>query len=85
MYTRSLQLGIRTGRIRTDAEFFGKFKNRALGSSNLRTTSKNLRTASAQIFKAKNRALLRFLINIFHLYIHKKFLSVNNTGSTIWI
>jgi hypothetical protein len=67
---------IRTSCIRTDAEFLGKFKNRALGSSNLRTTSKNLRTASAQIFKAKNRVLLPFLIHIFHLYIHKKFLSV---------
>jgi hypothetical protein len=33
----------------------GKFKNRALGGSNLKTTSKNLRTASAQIFKAKNQ------------------------------
>jgi hypothetical protein len=46
---------IRTGRIRTDVEFLGKFKNRALGSSNSRTTSKNLRTTSAQIFKAKNQ------------------------------
>ena len=46
---------IRTGPIRLGAEFWGKFKTRALGSSNLRTTSKNLRTASAQIFKAKNQ------------------------------
>ena len=46
---------IRTSLIRTGAEFLGKFKNRALGGSNLRTTSKNLRTASAQIFKAKNQ------------------------------
>ena len=76
-YTQSLI--IRTGCIRTDAGFLGKFKNQALGSSNLRTTSKNLRTASAQIFKAKNRVLLPFLIHIFHLYIHKKFLSVNST------
>ena len=45
---------IRTSLIRTGVEFLGKFKNRALGGSNLRTTSKNLRTASAQIFKAKN-------------------------------
>jgi hypothetical protein len=44
----------------------GKFKNPALGSSNLRTTSKNLRTASAQIFKAKNRVLLPFLIHWDH-------------------
>ena len=57
---------IRTRRIRTAAEFLGKFKNRALGSSNLRTTSKNLRTANAQIFKAKNRVLLPFLT---HMYI----------------
>ena len=46
---------IRTSLIRTSAEFLGKFKTRALGGSNLRTTSKNLRTASAQIFKAKNQ------------------------------
>ena len=32
---------IRTGPIRLSAEFWGKFKTRALGSSNLRTTSKN--------------------------------------------
>ena len=46
---------IRTSPIRTNAEFLWKFKTWALGSSNLRTTSKNLRTASAQIFKAKNQ------------------------------
>ena len=46
---------IRTSLIRTDAEFLGKFKHRALGSSNLSTTSKDLRTTRAQIFKAKNR------------------------------
>ena len=45
---------IRTTSIRLDAEILGKFKTRALGSSNLRTTSKNLRTTRAQIFKAKN-------------------------------
>ena len=45
---------IRTSLIRTDAECLGKFKHRALGSSNLSTTSKNLRTTRAQIFKAKN-------------------------------
>ena len=33
---------IRNGLIRNSAEFLGKFKNRALGSSNLRTTTKNL-------------------------------------------
>ena len=38
-YTQSLIIG--TSCIRTAAEFLGKFKNRALGSSNLRTTSKN--------------------------------------------
>ena len=57
---------IRTGPIRLSAEFLEKFKTRALGTSNLRTTSKNLRTASAQIFKAKNQVLLPFLI---HMYI----------------
>merc|ERR1711997_1337131 len=46
---------IRTSLIRTSTEFLGKFKSRALGGSNLRTKSKNLRTASAQIFKAKNQ------------------------------
>ena len=46
---------IRTSLIRISAEFLGKFKTRALGAANLRTTSKNLRTASAQIFKAKNQ------------------------------
>ena len=46
---------IRTSLIRLSAEFLGKFKTRALGGSNLRTTSNNLRTASAQIFKAKNQ------------------------------
>merc|ERR1712037_751949 len=57
---------IRTSPIRLDPEILGKFKTQALGSSNLRTTSKNLRTASAQIFKAKNQVLLPFLI---HMYI----------------
>jgi hypothetical protein len=62
-----------------------------LGNTNLRTTSKNLRTASPQIFK-----LLPFLIHIFifHLYIHEfdffflslfLFLSVNNTQYKIEI
>ena len=46
---------IRTSPIRLDPEILGKFKTRALGNSNLRTTSKNLRTASPQIFKAKNQ------------------------------
>ena len=53
---------IRTSPIRLDPEILGKFKTRALGSSNLRTTSKNLRTASAQIFKAKNQVLLPFFL-----------------------
>ena len=51
-YTQSLI--IRTDPIRLGAEFWGKFKTRALGSSNLRTTSKNLRTTRVQIFKDKN-------------------------------
>ena len=46
---------IRTTSIRLDAEILGKFKTRALGSSNLRTTSKNLRTPRAQIFKAESQ------------------------------
>ena len=51
---------MRDGRIRNGAEILGKFKNRALGSSNSRTTLMNLRTASAQIFKAKSQVLLPF-------------------------
>ena len=34
---------IRNGLIRNSAEFLGKFKKRALGRSNLRNASKNLR------------------------------------------
>ena len=62
---------IRTGRIRTAAESLGKFKKLAVGSSNLRTKSKNLRTATAQIFKAKNRVLFSFLISFTCTYLHK--------------
>ena len=54
---------IRTSPIRLNPEILGKFKTRALDRSNLRTTSKNLRTASAQIFKAKNQVLLPFLLH----------------------
>ena len=75
-YTQSLF--IRTGPIRLGAEFWGKFKTRALGSSNLRTTSKNLRTASAQIFKAKNQVLLPFLI---HMYISFTCTNLNSNFS----
>ena len=53
---------IRTSLIRTDAEILGKFKYRALGSSNLRNTSKDVRNTRAQIFKAKNQVLSPFLI-----------------------
>ena len=35
---------IRNGLIRNSAEFLGKFKKRALGKSNLRNASKNLKT-----------------------------------------
>jgi hypothetical protein len=65
---------IRTSRIRTAAEFLGKFKSRAVGSSNLRTTSKNLRTATAQIVKAKNRVCtFTFFSTIYHLYVNSNF------------
>ena len=54
---------IRTSLIRTSAELLGKFKTRALGVSNLRTTLKNLRTTSAQIFKAKNQFVDEFSVD----------------------
>ena len=54
---------IRTSPIRLNPEILGKFKTRALGSSNLRTTSKNLRTASAQIFKAKNQFVDELIVD----------------------
>ena len=55
---------VRTGRIRLDPEILEKFKTRALGSSNLRTTSKNLRTASVQIFKTKNQFLDESIVEL---------------------
>ena len=65
---------IKTSRIRTADEFLGKFTNQAVGSSNLRTTSKNLRTATAQIFKAKNRVcIFTFFSTIYHLYVSSIF------------
>ena len=50
---------IKTGRVRTTVEFLGKFKNQTVDNSNLRTTSKNLGTATTQIFKAMNRPLVK--------------------------
>ena len=55
---------IRTSLIRTSTEFLGKFKTQAFGGSNLRTTSKNLRTTTSQIFKA----VIHF--KIFHQYFY---------------
>ncbi len=43
---------IRNGPIRLSAEFWGKFKKRALGRSNLRNTSKNLRNAQCSDFQS---------------------------------
>ena len=48
---------IRNGLIRNRAELLGKFKKRALGRSNLRNASKNLRTLRGQIFKAKKKVI----------------------------
>ena len=42
---------IRNGLIRNGAEFWGKFKKRALGQSNLRNASKNLRNAQCSDFQ----------------------------------
>ena len=43
---------IRNGLIRNNAEFLGKFKNRALGRSNLRNASKNLRNGQCSDFQS---------------------------------
>ena len=43
---------IRNGLIRNSAEFLGKFKKRALGRSNLRNTSKNLRNGQCSDFQS---------------------------------
>ena len=44
---------IRNGPIRLSAEFWGKFKKRALGRSNLRNASKKLRNASKKLRNAQ--------------------------------
>jgi hypothetical protein len=43
---------IRNGLIRNSAEFLGKFKKRALGRSNLRNASKNLKTGQCSDFQS---------------------------------
>ena len=43
---------IRNGLIRNSAEFLGKFKKRALGRSNLRNASKNLRNGQCSDFQS---------------------------------
>ena len=43
---------IRNGPIRLGAEFWGKFKKQALGRSNLRNASKNLRNAQCLDFQS---------------------------------
>ena len=43
---------IRNGPIRLGVEFWGKFKKRALGRSNLRNASKNLRNAEHSDFQS---------------------------------
>ena len=43
---------IRNGQIRNSAEFWEKYKKRALGKSNLRNTSKNLRNAQCSDFQS---------------------------------
>ena len=42
----------RNGLIRNSAEFLGKFKKRALGRSNLRNASKNLRSGQCSDFQS---------------------------------
>ena len=44
---------IRNSVIRNSAQFWGKFKKRALGRSNLRKISKNLRNAQCSDFQLK--------------------------------
>ena len=43
---------IRNGLIRNSADFLGKFKKRALGRSNLRNASKNLRNGQCSDFQS---------------------------------
>ena len=43
---------IRNGLIRNNAEFLGKFKKQALGRSNLRNASKNLRNSQCSDFQS---------------------------------
>ena len=43
---------IRNGLLRNSAEFMGKFKKRALGRSNLRNASKNLRNGQCSDFQS---------------------------------
>ena len=52
VYTQSLI--IRNGTIRLGAEFWEKFKKLALGSSNLRNASKNLRNAQYTVWARAN-------------------------------
>ena len=43
---------IRNGHKRNSADFFGKFKKQALGRSNLRNASKNLRNGQCSDFQS---------------------------------
>ena len=54
---------IRNGLIRNGVKFWGKYKKRALGRSNLRNASKNLRNAERSDFQSLETS------NIFHLYL----------------
>ena len=58
---------IRNGLIRNSAEFLGKFKKRALGRSNLRNASNNLRNGQRSDFQTKETS------NIFQLYLISNF------------
>ena len=58
---------IKNGHIRNGAEFWGKFKKRALGSSNLRNAFKNIRNAQCSDFQSWETS------NIFHLYVISNF------------
>ena len=61
---------IRNGPIRLSVEFWGKFKKRALGRSNLRNAWKNLRNAERSDFQSLETS------NIFHLYLISFFLDI---------
>jgi hypothetical protein len=53
---------IRTGLLRPAAEFLVNFKKQPEGRSNLRTTSKNLRTAHCSDFQSQEPRIFTFFL-----------------------